>query len=115
MIADSRPALVQKSIVSYACSSDLPTLNYRFSWSVSNREIEQQTSVLIIFSFPQSDLIVKKQKSHLKNSCRKTEKPRGPLPFFEIFSRFFIEFFTLNIWNSLRGINYCYYHRLLPA
>jgi len=34
MIADSRPALAQESIVSYAFPSNLPAVNCRLSWSV---------------------------------------------------------------------------------
>jgi len=75
MIGNSRHALAQKSIVSYAFPSNLPAGDIRLSRSVWNLQIEQKTSVLTIFCFPQTDPILKIKIPLKKNSGQKiTEK-----------------------------------------
>ena len=93
-----------------ASPSHLPAANCPHSRSVQNRYIEQQTSVLPIFSFPESVPIAKKNPTNKNLGKKKYEKK--PIAFFQILSpKLFIEFLTFEGWSCLRGTDNCLYHR----
>jgi len=87
---------------------NLPAANCPLFRSVRNRQIEQVISILTIFSFAQSEPIVKAKITKIIISGQKISKTEAyvPLAFiFEIFSRFFfVEFLTFDSWNFFRGI-----------
>ena len=98
MMADSRPALVQRSINilrSLQPPSNLPpTSRPRNATSPTLLKIDkfdQPTTFLTVFSVFQSDPIFKSHRLKKKCSAQKIGKNVGvPLAFFQIFSRFFL-------------------------
>jgi len=96
MIVDSRRALAQKSIVSYAFQHpgrELPPLTVRLK--LTNWATDNGSKLFYGLS--------------IRTNIQNIKIPH------KILVDFFVEFLTFDGWNSLSGTNNCFYHQLLPA